>query len=74
VVHKPQVVRSLTWRLSKASPGVYRSYRMNNMSCWLIFACVYCALCVGSCVMVLGCMVVPFLYVILVIDVLPLYD
>jgi hypothetical protein len=34
MVHKSQVVRSLTRRLSKASPDAYRSYRMNNMSCF----------------------------------------
>jgi hypothetical protein len=32
VIHMPQVVRSLTRRLSKASPGAYRSYGMINMS------------------------------------------
>jgi hypothetical protein len=34
VTYKPQVVRRLTQRLSKASPGAYRSYIMNNVSCF----------------------------------------
>jgi hypothetical protein len=34
---------------------------------------LYYALRVGSCMMVIVCMVVPF-YIILVVDVLPLYD
>jgi hypothetical protein len=34
MVNKPQVVRSVTRRLSKASPGAYRSYRMINMTCF----------------------------------------
>jgi hypothetical protein len=43
MVHKPQVVRSLIQRLSKASPGAYRSYRMNNVSCFA-YLCM-CSLC-----------------------------
>jgi hypothetical protein len=39
----------------------------------LFYACVACALRVGSGIMVIGCMVVPFC-IILVVDVLPLYD
>jgi hypothetical protein len=39
----------------------------------LFYACVACALCVGSCMMVIGCMVVPFRFI-LIIDVLYFYD
>jgi hypothetical protein len=60
VVHKPQDVRSITRRLSKASLAAYRSFGMINMTCFIYLACVDCALCVGSCMMVIGCMEVPF--------------
>jgi hypothetical protein len=39
VVHKPQVVRSLNRRLSKASPGAYSTYRMNIVSFFTLIAC-----------------------------------
>jgi hypothetical protein len=59
--HKHQVLMSLTRPLSKASPGAYRSYRMVNMCCLLSFYVMYCALYIGSyLMMVIGCMVVPF--------------
>jgi hypothetical protein len=61
VVHKPHVVRSLTRRLSKASPGVYSTYRINVTSYFTLMHVMYCALRVGSyLMMVIGCMVVPF--------------
>jgi hypothetical protein len=60
VIHKPQVVKRVTQRLSKASPGVYRSYRMINMTCFIYLACVDYVLCVGSCMIVISCMVVLF--------------
>jgi hypothetical protein len=60
VVHKPQVMRSVTQYLSKTIPGAYRSHNMINMTCFTIFACINCALRVGSCMMVIGYMVVPF--------------
>jgi hypothetical protein len=59
--------------LSKASPDAYRSLKMNNVSCLLIYACVACALRIGSYMMVMGCMVVPF-RIILIVDILPLFD
>jgi hypothetical protein len=39
VVHKPQVVRSLTRRWSKASPGAYSTYRLNSVSWFTSNAC-----------------------------------
>jgi hypothetical protein len=46
VVHKPQVVRSLTWRLSKARPSAYRSYRLNDVSCFpFLCMCCLCTMC-----------------------------
>jgi hypothetical protein len=63
VVHKLQVVRSLTRRWSKASPGAYSSHRM--LTCVFFYFsmhAVYCALCIGSLDDddVIGCMVAPF--------------
>jgi hypothetical protein len=46
MVHKSQVVRSLTRCLSKASPGAYRSYRMNYVSCFtFLYMCCLCTTC-----------------------------
>jgi hypothetical protein len=51
----------LNLRLSKASPGAYRSYIMNNVSCcaylcmWSL--CTTCRVLFGD---VIGCIVVPF--------------
>jgi hypothetical protein len=59
--------------LSKTSPGTYRSYRMNSLLALLVYACVACALCVGSYLMVIGCIIVPS-HIIFIVDVLPLYD
>jgi hypothetical protein len=39
----------------------------------LFYACVAYALCVGFCMMVIDCMVVPFRFI-LIIDVLHFYD
>jgi hypothetical protein len=45
-VHKPQVVRSLTCRWSKACPGAYSTNRLNNVSCFTSNACdVLCTTC-----------------------------
>jgi hypothetical protein len=52
VVYKPQVVRSLTQRLSKVSPGAYRSYRINNVS-YFTYLCM-CLLCITCKVMYVG--------------------
>jgi hypothetical protein len=41
VVHKPQDVMNLTRRLSKASPGAYRSYRMIHVT-FLAYLCMCC--------------------------------
>jgi hypothetical protein len=62
VVHKPQVLRRLTQRLSKASPGAYSSYRMQILShVQLSMHVMYCALRVGFLDnMVIGCMIVSF--------------
>jgi hypothetical protein len=47
--------------LSRASPGAYRSYIEWIMCLVLLtYACVDCALRVGSCMIVIGCMLVPF--------------
>jgi hypothetical protein len=46
VVHKPQVVRSLTRHWSKASPGAYSTNRLNNVSCFTLNECdVLCTTC-----------------------------
>jgi hypothetical protein len=74
MVHKPHVVRSLIRRSSKANPGAYRSYRVNNVSCFA-YLCMWrlCTMCRilydgdrlhGS----------TLTYVILDIDVFPFYD
>jgi fatty acid desaturase len=47
--------------------------RMMCLALLIYYACIACALCVWSYIMVIGCMVVPFC-IILVVDVLPLYD
>jgi hypothetical protein len=49
VVHKHQVVRIITFCLSKASSDAYRSYRMMMYLALLFYACMDCALRVGSC-------------------------
>jgi hypothetical protein len=41
VVHKPQVVRGLTRRLSKISLSTYRSYRVINLTCFTYFYMCY---------------------------------
>jgi hypothetical protein len=71
VVHKPQVVRSLTRRLSMASPGAYSTYRDVIMCLALpLYACdVLCNTCRILYDIVIGCIVVPF-YMHLVVDVL----
>jgi hypothetical protein len=38
--------RMLIFSFNKASPGAYSSYKMDNMSFLLIYACVVCALCI----------------------------
>jgi hypothetical protein len=46
MVHNPQVVKSLTRHLSKTSPGANRTYRMNSVSCFTLYACdVLCITC-----------------------------
>jgi hypothetical protein len=46
VVHKPQVMRSLTQRMSMASSGAYRSCRMDNVSCFTYLCmCWLCPTC-----------------------------
>jgi hypothetical protein len=60
VLHKTQVVRSVTQRLSMASPSAHKSFGMINMTYFIYLACVDCALRVGSCMMVIVCMIVPF--------------
>jgi hypothetical protein len=48
VVHKHQVVRSLTRCLSKASPGAYSAYRMINMTCFTYLCmCCLCIMCMA---------------------------
>jgi hypothetical protein len=48
-VHKPQVLRSVTRRWSKASPSTYSPYRRINMTCfaYIQLHVIYCALRIG---------------------------
>jgi hypothetical protein len=74
VVHKPQVVRCLTGCLSKSSLSAYSTYRIEYVSCFTSYACDDCALRIrflddgdrlhGS----------NLLYIILIVDVLLLFD
>jgi hypothetical protein len=71
---QPQVVRSVTRRWSKASPSVYRSYRMINMTCFT-YLC-RCCLCTKYTVLYdddrLHASTLP--YVILVVEVFMFID
>jgi hypothetical protein len=74
MIHKAQVVRSLTRCLRKVSPDAYNTYRIEYVSYFTSYASDDCALCIGFLDDGDRLHGSTFLYIIFITDVLLLFD